>query len=374
MHMPWPWPSIAMPSLLAVGLPCPQGVIGLPNIDAFQDTKEEFVFGSFSAFDEDAMMAEMQAYGRAMDDGGEFREEEASGDGLPFQARASPNEHEEADAFEAAFQSQHPDDLKQSMLRLKPSHRWLAMHTRLYRPTLSPQHPTVPELQVARDIRHALGQEGCEMTSSDFNSRFQQKWLQACRGMSLGEREEKHIGLIAPGGVDIFLKQYKKWSMGKLAREHIKEADNNIRDLLRSSERDAPQEAAPTTSAPTTPGFPIPQPPPSSQPGAFLQPPLAMHDHAQVLHAPFDPSKAHVPSASGNPPPPPAPPQAPTVSYVCFECGWPRNGPKKALHKRGARCAVAPGDRNPDLLDIRKTKKRSYTRFCKANGITPQFE
>lgn len=314
-------------------------------------------------------MEEMSAYLQS-----QVEHEDEGEDPLPHEARGPLNEQQQADAFEAAFQRQHINELQESMANLKPSHRWLAMQTRLYRPALSPQYPSRPELEVAREIRTQLGEEGCEFESNDFNRRFQDKWLAACRAMSLGQRDEKHIGLIAPGSIDVFLKQYKKWSLGKGARAQIRQLDNCLRDRMRASTRDAPHAASEGASAPMRPGYPLDETTSAQSGVQFLQPPLAMHDHEQIQHAPFDPSQGHVP-------PPhqarevPQPQATERRRVVCVVCGWEKyTADRKQQHTSSSdACMVPPNEYNPQLAEIRSSRngRTAYQRYCKRHQLDP---
>lgn len=315
-------------------------------------------------------MEEMSAYLQS-----QVENQDEGEDPLPHEARGPVNEQQQADAFEAAFQRQHVGELQESMANLKPSHRWLAMQTQLYRPALSPQYPSRAELEVAREIRTELGEEGCELESNDFNRRFQDKWLAACRAMSLGQREEKHIGLIAPGSIDVFLKQYKKWSLGKHARDQIRQLDNCLRDSMRSSTRDAPQAASTGATAPIRPGFPL-DATASAQCGVqFLQPPLAMHDHEYIQNAPFDPSQGHVP-------PPhqarevPQPQATRRRQAVCVVCGWQKySAERREQHSNSSdACMVPPNEYNPQLAEIRSSRngRTAYMRYCRRHQLDPR--
>ena len=63
---------------------------------------------------------------------------------------------------------------------------------------------------------------GVDVGSARFNPMFQEEWIHACANMSMGKREERGVGLIAPGCFASFMKKYTKWATSEPARAHIR--------------------------------------------------------------------------------------------------------------------------------------------------------
>ena len=253
-------------------------------------------------------------------------------------------------------------------------------------------------LHVKEDLADRMG---LDMDGNAFAAAFQEAWTHACASMSTRKRQETGVGLIAPGSLGAFLKQYTRWVKGKAARDNIREADDELRSALRGSSRDACQEV----------GTPVPlcwpsamQVPSAGVPTLLPSPLIFVAEHGGARQrVPYNPHGGHVGVAhSREAPRQPQPANANArdvheerrpngnfrgngerassnagrrVSegrsdalpreYVCFECGW-------AKHTwRGEACTVT--DKNPSLYEVRKRRKTAYRSFCKRSGVLPDF-
>ena len=125
------------------------GVVGLAHVEAFADTKETFCFGKMAPLTEDVADEEIRSFV-------ELAAEVEDGDvnDIRFTHRGEVGEDAASHArFEASFQGTTREQVTAAFAALKPSHRWLAMQQKMFRPTLSPHHPSQAELDLAHEIK-----------------------------------------------------------------------------------------------------------------------------------------------------------------------------------------------------------------------------
>ena len=158
------------------------GVVGLLDVEAFEDTKEEFGFGNYGRMTEEILDAELREFMRAqaiMDNG--TSELDAEDEGPRFQHRTEDGANQDGADADGTFMATNASEIAEALANLRPSHRWLALRHKLFRPTMAPQRPTTAELQVAHEIRKHLESEGVEVGGAQFKARFNDEWIQVCR-------------------------------------------------------------------------------------------------------------------------------------------------------------------------------------------------
>ena len=249
---------------------------------------------------------------------------------------------------------------------------------------MSPQRPSEAELQVCQEIRTKLQVEGMEIGTEAFNRQFQHEWLQVCRDMALGKREETHIGLIAGGALAPFLKMYQRWTNGARARKAVREVDDPLRAELRAREGGTTLCVGPypNSNMPLFDGGPTTSQDPNPMETVSRTCALTRSNFTSVSlpsaitrteSASYDPTRGATQVtqvtqqvASGD-----------KETIICFACGWPMYGEHpvggRQKHKRGGACQVDQGRRNPNLKEERRARSKAYKLWCKRTGNNPDL-
>ena len=130
-----------------------RGVVGLPNVEAFADTNEEFCFGKYAPLTDDLLDAEIRTFVELSQDVAD----EDSMEGPTWDDRAGGEELDAASLarYEASMQDTPIQQVVAALAALKPSHRWLALKEKMFRPSLSPTAPSEAELALAHEIKVA---------------------------------------------------------------------------------------------------------------------------------------------------------------------------------------------------------------------------
>ena len=119
------------------------GVVGLPNVHDFADTKERFVYGRMVPLTPHLLDEELEVFMRHA----AFEEDAGppmSQDSPTFTDRTdTPVPLTEDDVRASAFAQ-----CRAALARLKPTHCWLAVQHGLLRPALNPSHPTGAEYKL----------------------------------------------------------------------------------------------------------------------------------------------------------------------------------------------------------------------------------
>ena len=119
------------------------GVVGLPNLHDFADTKERFVYGRMVPLTPQILDEELEVFMRHA----AFEEEAGppmSQDGPTYTDRSdTPLNLHAGDVCASAFAH-----CRAALARLKPTHCWLAIQHGLLRPALNPSHPTGAEYKL----------------------------------------------------------------------------------------------------------------------------------------------------------------------------------------------------------------------------------
>ena len=385
------------------------GVRGLVDVEAYEDSKESFGFGTYEQLTEDAIDAEIKLFieRHSVDIEGHFAQPEDTVVGLSVEEvglgtpafegdlgqwrtnrdlGAANGEEDARSEREATAANLGPTagqrgiiegKLREALASLKPSSRWLALKEGLWRPTLTPSKPTDVELDAAREIRRDLEGRGLAIGGAPFRQRFQEEWTKVCHDMATGKRDDTGIGLIAPGSYDTFMKMYEKWVDGVAARKEVREADRQFEAELRSPERDVAMRAL-HVSALTTDGCPtVSITKQVTKPGA----PIAMqgvgrsgiygvYNLAAGLSGVYDQTAG---LTSLMPVSKDASAAPSSRAKMCYVCGWPLTGGPHPHHRDKKGCMLAPDERNPAVFKVRKDRAKNYKNWCKTHGMVIDF-
>lgn len=136
------------------------GVEGLGDVEAYEDTNEQFGFGAFLEMTEEVLDEELRAF---LEHAQKGTVDEADSEAPRFTDRGDDGNGEMAGAGDASMLGVHAAQLAAALASLPPSHRWLALQERLFRPTMAPQRPSVAELEVAHQIKVVFLQTWCHV-------------------------------------------------------------------------------------------------------------------------------------------------------------------------------------------------------------------